>query len=208
MGESPAEWMLLGQRPIHKDLPAPSAVDEVEADVALARHQEASRLNLKMMISPGRVFIMRAAAPLRMPRLASPAAGRDACSWQVRVGFAFPGRPQPSWTSSIGGLAPSPLGSPRQEREGSQARYRQPHARCANGILWRTRRAWPALITQIKVESESVSQSLCRGQGHLSLSEKMPPSDQTRNCNVNWRVVRKDDTANPPYGVQTGSCPL
>jgi hypothetical protein len=44
--------MLLGQRPIHKDLPAPSAVDEVGADVALARHQEASRLNPKMMISP------------------------------------------------------------------------------------------------------------------------------------------------------------
>jgi len=73
---------------------------------------------------PRRALVLRAAAPLRMPPLALSGAGRDARSRHVWVGFAFPGRPQPYWTSPIGGLAPSPLGSPRQECEGTQAQSR------------------------------------------------------------------------------------
>ena len=65
--------------------------------------------------------MLRAAAPLQVPPLALPAAGRDACGWHERVGSAFPERPNPRGLVPIGGLAPSPLGSPRQEREGSQA---------------------------------------------------------------------------------------
>jgi hypothetical protein len=53
-----------------------------------------------------------------------PPLAADACGWQVWVGFAFPGRPQPPWTSPTWRSDASPLGSPRQEREGSQARYR------------------------------------------------------------------------------------
>ena len=44
---------------------------------------------------------LQAAAPSRMPPLALPAAGQEAGSRHERVGFAFPERPQPPWTSSM-----------------------------------------------------------------------------------------------------------
>jgi hypothetical protein len=62
----------------------------------------------------------QAAAPLRMPQLALSVAGRVAGFGHRRAGTAFPKRPNPFGLAPIGGLAPSPFGSPRQEVEGPQ----------------------------------------------------------------------------------------
>ena len=129
-----------------------------------------------------------------MPRLALPGADRDACDRHVGVGFAFPGRPNPF------GLVPlevwllvhwAPPGKKVRDPKLKFVQYsRFPVDLCRRCAL---------LTVDCQTEPTTVVQSRCEPG---DTPERATPNSP-EIANINSKVVRKMDTANPPMWNST-----